>query len=65
MQVDEVTVGKLITDPVVRQKYTKMIADAYVEVLFSLSLPLFSILFCTVLHLFEKIINSQMKSLLI
>jgi hypothetical protein len=33
MQVDEVTVGKLLTDPKVRDKYVQMIAQAYVEVL--------------------------------
>jgi len=32
MLVDEVTVGKLITDPKVRDKYVQMIAQAYVEV---------------------------------
>jgi ariadne-1 len=31
MLVDEVTVGKLITDPKVRDKYVQMIAQAYVE----------------------------------
>ena len=32
MQVDEVTVSKLITDKTVKDKYNRLVANTYVEV---------------------------------